>query len=91
MPWDVAYQAADLLRTEFQVSKIVAFGSLTQPELFHQRSDVDLAAWGLDERYYFRAVGRLQGLDPQIGVDLVLFDDAKPSLQAAIQRDGVEL
>jgi len=89
--WEVARQAADLLRTEFQVTKVVAFGSLTQPELFHQRSDVDLAVWDLDERLYFRAVGRLQGLDPRIGVDLVMFDDGKPSLRAAIQRDGVEL
>ncbi len=79
------------MRTEFQVTKVVAFGSLTQPELFHQRSDVDLAVWDLDERLYFRAVGRLQGLDPRIGVDLVMFDDGKPSLRAAIQRDGVEL
>jgi predicted nucleotidyltransferase len=89
--WEVARLAASLLRSEFQVARIVAFGSLTQESLFHLRSDVDLAVWGLDERNYFRAVGRLQSLDPDIGVDLILFEDAGPALLTVIQRDGIEL
>ena len=51
--WEVARQAADLLRTELGNEgggfRLVA----TDPELFHQRSDVDLAVWDLDERLYF--------------------------------------
>jgi predicted nucleotidyltransferase len=91
LAWRVARQAAEILRVEFQVEKIVAFGSLVHPELFHQHSDVDLAVWNLDERLYFRAVGRLQSLDPQIGVDLILFIEAKATLQEVILRDGVVL
>ena len=88
---EVARLAAETLRTEFQVTKVVAFGSLVVADQFHHHSDVDLAVWGLEERVYFLAVGRLQSLDPAIGVDLILFEDAKPALQAAIQRDGVAL
>lgn len=89
--WGVARQAAEILRFEFQAGRVVAFGSLVQPELFHQHSDVDLAVWNLDDRLYFRAVGRLQSIDPQIGVDLIQFTDAKTTLQNVIQRDGIAL
>jgi predicted nucleotidyltransferase len=68
----------------------VAFGSLTQPALFHKRSDVDLAVWGLAEPDYYRAVGILQGLDSSIEVDLVEYESASHSLQETIQH-GAEL
>jgi predicted nucleotidyltransferase len=89
--WVVARQAAELLRTDFQVIKVMVFGSLVHKELFHLRSDVDLAVWGLDELEYFRAVGRLQSLDAQYSVDLILFEDAQSGLQKVIQREGVAL
>jgi len=67
---------------------VVAFGSLTQLPLFHARSDVDLAVWGLDERVYYRAVGHLQSMDAEISVDLVMIEDAKPSLKVIIYETG---
>jgi len=89
--WRVAGQAAELLKTEFGAQRVVVFGSLLQPELFHVRSDVDLAAWGIDEQFYYRAVAQLLSLDPEISLDLVRVEDASPSLQATILRDGGEL
>ena len=88
--WVIARHAAAILKKDFGVKKVVAFGSLTQPALFHKRSDVDLAVWGLDEREYFRAVGILQGLDDSIEVDLVQYENASDSMQETIQR-GAEL
>src|SRR5690349_12464990 len=87
--WRVARQAAELLKTEFDAKRIAVFGSLLQPDLFHMRSDVDLAAWGIDEQCYFRAVAQLLSLDTEISFDLVRMEDALLSLQATILRDGV--
>ena len=42
--WEVARLAADLLKNEFGAPRVVLFGSLLRPQLFHARSDVDLAA-----------------------------------------------
>ncbi len=89
--WEVARRAAALLKQEFGVTRVVLFGSLIWPRLFHPRSDVDLAVWGLDERLYFKAVACLLDLDSEIGIDLVEAEEAKPSLKAAIERDGIEL
>ena len=89
--WRVAREAAVLLKTEFGVEQVVAFGSLVDRSLFHVRSDVDLAVWGLAEKVYYRAVGRLQALDTAVSVDLIRVEEAPATLQAVITRDGVEL
>lgn len=89
--WQVARQAARLLKDQFGASQVVVFGSLTRKGFFHPRSDVDLAVWGLDERMYYRAVSRLLSLDPEISVDLVEAERARPALRAAIEREGVLL
>ncbi len=88
---EVASRAALLLKKDFGVKKVVVFGSLTQPNLFHLRSDIDLAVWGLTGRDYYRAVGILQSLDSSIEVDLIAFEDATESIQSTILREGKEL
>ena len=84
--WEVTMRAASILKQDFGVKKVRVFGSVTQPRLFHARSDVDLAVWGLAEHDYFRAVGILQGLDASIGVDVILAEDASPQLAKAIEN-----
>jgi predicted nucleotidyltransferase len=88
---EIASRAALLLKDEFGVKKVLMFGSLVHPPLFHIHSDVDLAVWGLAGKEYYRAVGILQGLDPEIGVDLIAFEDASTSIQDTILREGREL
>ncbi|NPV08541.1 MAG: nucleotidyltransferase domain-containing protein [Anaerolineae bacterium] len=87
--WQLARQAACLLRDEFGASRVVLYGSLVRPEEFHLRSDVDLAAWGV--RDYLSAVCRLLDLDPEIEVNLVEYEAASPGLRECIRREGVEL
>lgn len=89
--WRVAHRAARLLREQFGASHVAAFGSLTRGGLFHQRSDVDLAVWGLDEQLYYRAVSHLLSLDPSVSVDLVEAESARPALKATIEREGILL
>jgi predicted nucleotidyltransferase len=87
----VAQQAAQLLKTDFGAARVVVFGSVCSPQLFHQHSDVDLAVWDLEEHFYYQAVGRLQGLDPDIAVDVVEVERAPRALQEVIQQTGVPL
>jgi predicted nucleotidyltransferase len=90
--WEVARRGATLLKKEFGAKRVVLFGSLPRgPSQFHAHSDIDLAVWGLDERFYLRAVGRLLDLDPKFEVDLLETEFARPALQKAIERDGIEL
>jgi len=87
--WSVARQAGTVLREQFGARRVVVFGSLVRQNLFHSRSDVDLAVWGLEERSYYRAVAQLLDLDPAVEVDLVLAEEAPPALLRAIEREGV--
>lgn len=84
----VAQTAAQMLKTEFAVSRIVVFGSLLSGN-FHETSDIDLAVWGLPEKAYFQAVARLLSLS-DFEVDLVEAQYASPEILAAIVH-GIEL
>jgi predicted nucleotidyltransferase len=86
--WAVARQAADLLRGKYGVDRVTLFGSLVRSELFHTRSDIDLAVWGLDKKHYYRAVAQLLALDAEFEVDLVMAEEVPGSLLAAIEREG---
>ena len=86
-----ARRAVSILKKQFGVKKVALFGSVVHPTLFHARSDIDIAAWGLKGREYYRAVGVLQALDPEIGIDLIAYEDASPSLQEVIRNEGKEL
>lgn len=86
--WEVARAASDLLRERFQARKVWVFGSLPQDGLFHDHSDVDIAALGLRQEDILRAVAAVTSLDPDICVDLVVFEDAPESLRRTIEVQG---
>ena len=88
---NVAVAAADLPYTAYGATKVVLFGSTAHPRRFHERSDVDLAAWGIGERAYVRAVADLNGLDSHIFVDLVRGEEAPPTLLERIKQEGLSL
>lgn len=87
--WKVAHQAAEILYSEFGVTKVVAFGSITQEGLFHSHSDVDLAVWDLPEHLIFRAIGFVQSVHPSFSVDVIVYEEASPGLKSVIDRDGI--
>lgn len=89
--WEVAHQAAQLLKKQFAVHKVVLFGSLLNVQRMHSHSDIDLAAWGLAEENYYQAVAQLQDLDRDFSLDLVQIESASPLLQKAILTTGIEL
>lgn len=89
--WRLARTAASLLKEKFGATQVAVFGSLVHPQLFHRRSDIDLAVWGIDESEYYRAVSQLLSLDPDISFDLVEVEHASPRLREKIEREGQHL
>lgn len=90
--WRLARQAADLLREQFGVTRVVTFGSLVAEERhFTIGSDVDIAAWGIARADTFRAIGAVMDLSSAPMVNLVDVNACKPTILAAIERDGVEI
>lgn len=88
--WEVAHEAAEILKREFGACRVVVFGSLLDQQRIHLQSDVDLAVWGLNPKYYFQAVARLQEIDPTFAVDLVEIDNSYFYIKSAIAQ-GSEL
>jgi uncharacterized protein len=89
--WQAARAAARLLKEEFEASRVVVFGSLARVSGFTRWSDVDIAAWGLAQEDTFRAIGAVMDMDTDVPVNLVDVDTARPSLLAAIEREGIAL
>ncbi len=89
--WQLARQAAALLRENFGVERVVLFGSLIQEDRFTRWSDVDLAAWGLTSANWLRAIGAVLDLSDEIELNLVDVETCSPELLAAIEQDGVVL
>ena len=89
--WQLARQAASLLKEEYGVQRVVVFGSLTHPDRFTPWSDVDLAAWDLTAANWLRAIGAVRDLSDDIELNLVDISCCSPELRAAIQQEGVSL
>jgi predicted nucleotidyltransferase len=89
--WQVARQAAQLLRERYGVPRVRVFGSLLHPEQFHAGSDVDLAVEGLAVSDYWDALADVLFLDDEITVDLVVPDTCPSDIWAIVEREGVGL
>jgi uncharacterized protein len=88
--WNVAREAAQILKQTFDVQRVVLFGSWLDVSRIHAHSDLDLAVWGSEETLYFKAVARLQDIDAEFSIDLVEADQAYPYIRDAIAQ-GVDL
>lgn len=89
--WQAAREAAELLKQEFDATRVVVFGSLARETGFTRWSDVDIAAWGLAPEDTFRAIGAIMDMETAVPVNLVDVNTARPSLLAAIEREGIAL
>ncbi|HWQ13432.1 MAG TPA: hypothetical protein VNL77_11555 [Roseiflexaceae bacterium] len=89
--WDLARQAAQLLRERYGVPRVVVFGSLVHPGRFTAHSDIDIAAWGLTDANWLGATGAVRNLADDIDLNLVDVTCCTPELLSAIEREGVDL
>ena len=81
-------RAAEILRA-CGAKRILLFGSLAEGSPCRE-SDVDLAVEGLSPDRYFEALGQLMALF-RGPVDLVLLEQAGPSLQERVEETGMPL
>ena len=87
-----AQECAHLLYENYGVSKVYLFGSLNDPERFHDRSDIDLVVDGLPPRLYFKALAELwRLLPPGMQLDLIPFEDADSELHERVVKEGAPL
>lgn len=91
--WKLAPRLAILLREQFGATRVVVFGSLTQPATYTAWSDIDLAAWSIPARCFYEAIGSLNEVDTEFRVDLVDPDSpsCKESVRQAIEAAGIEI
>lgn len=89
--WQLAQQAAALLKSVYGVQRVVAFGSLVHRERFTLWSDVDLAAWGLTAANWLKAMAAVRALSDEIELNLVDVACCSPELLAVIEEEGVPL
>ena len=89
--WETARTAAQLLRDQFGVDRVAAFGSITHRRWFSQWSDIDLAAWQIPVEQFYRAVAAVTGISSEFQVNLVDPDACSPSLRQSIEREGIDL
>lgn len=80
-------RAACLLRTEFDVDAVYLFGSVVRPS-FSDSSDVDIAVAGLKPTDYLQA-WRLVSDCLEWELDLILVEEAKPTLKRHILEEGI--
>ena len=88
---ELARKASGLLRKEFGATRVVLFGSLAHDVWFNPWSDIDLASWGIAPESFYSAVALVTGLSSFFRIDLVDANDCKPSVQKAIEKDGIEI
>ena len=89
---EVARACARLLVQDFGVRRVYLFGSLVDPDLAHDRSDIDLAVEGLEKAAYWRALSDVWRLLPAgVELDLVPLEDAWPGLAERVRAEGVLL
>jgi len=89
--WEVARVAAHLLREKFGAKRVVAFGSLAHRAWFSPWSDIDLAAWGIPDIQFYRAVAAVTGISSDFRVDLLDLESCRPTVRRLIEREGIDL
>lgn len=91
----IAKEAAKILKEQFHAERVVLFGSLLSPEKMHERSDIDIAVWGLAKDQLLSAWSMLdrqlnfQSIFPYI--DLATAETAPPYIQESIEDMCLEL
>lgn len=83
--------AADLLKDQFGVQRVVLFGSLAHTAWFVPDSDVDLAVEGLASRDYWTAWRQVEEIIDDREVDLIEIEMASASLRKSIEQYGIDL
>jgi predicted nucleotidyltransferase len=89
--WQQARQAARVLREQFGATRVVVFGSLAHNLWYSERSDIDIAVWGIAPEDFFQAVADVNTVGVDFEINLVDPAIARPHILKAIQREGIDV
>jgi predicted nucleotidyltransferase len=87
----VARQASELLRTQFNATRVILFGSLSHRRFFTPWSDIDLAVWGIPKERFFAAVSAVISISEEFKIDIVDPETCQTNLLKAIEENGIEI
>jgi len=83
--------AAKQLKHEFQIDKIILFGSLAHKAWYGEDSDIDLAVDGIPSDQYFKAWQKLESIISNRKIDFVDMAELAEPVKEMILSEGVEL
>ena len=89
--WHTATAIAAFLRQNYPPARIIVFGSLLHPEVFHAQSDIDLAVEGLPWAAYLRAWNEVERNFGEFKVDLIDLGIVSPEMRDWIEEEGQAL
>lgn len=89
LAWQKAREVAGFLRASYGVGRIWLYGSLARGN-FYATSDIDLYIEGFTGPYW-QMLARAGRLAAPFDLSVVCAEDALPSLQEEVAREGVEL
>jgi predicted nucleotidyltransferase len=67
------------------------FGSLAHNLWYSERSDIDIAVWGIAPEDFFQAVADVNTVGVDFEINLVDPAIARPHILKAIQREGIDV
>ncbi len=86
-----ARRAADLLKRDFGATRVVLFGSLAHRLWFSERSDIDLAVWGIPPKDFYRAAAAVTHAPADFEMNIVDPVHVLPSLRNTVEEEGIAL
>jgi predicted nucleotidyltransferase len=84
-------QTANMLKTKYNASKIILFGSLAHKAWFNENSDVDLAVEGLPSDNYWQAWREIEDIITDRKIDFVDISEVSEPIKNIIKSEGIEL
>ena len=89
--WQTAHRIAAMLYKDFGAEQVAVFGSLAQQNWFSERSDIDIAVWGLSSDQYLRAVSETIGFSEEFKIDLVKYENCKGLFLERIEKQAIPI
>lgn len=87
-----AQRAADFLRCNYGVKRVLLYGSLAWGDRFTPHSDIDLLVEGFEpSNRFWRMLAEIEEVTSPFPPSVVLADDASESLLRKVRDKGVEL
>ncbi len=86
-----ARQAAQFLKEQYRVKRVLLFGSLVNSTYLHSMTDIDLMVEGLEEESFLAAGAQAWKITTPYHVDIIPFEKADKQILERAEEEGIEL